>query len=430
MSKSKPKDTMTKTFGDLGKPMTVPFTRICLDPNNPRIAPDNGPRYEDPDVIFNDELQKSLATRVYDVYEAESLEEAVVAQGWVPIDPIIVWEHPDRPGHYIVVEGNTRISVLRNIHGPRLEKERAKLAKFSKGKTPIEEVKKQQGLVEQLEAIVNDTNNIIVYPVVAGTAAELEQKLPRLLGVRHISHAKNWGPYATNLYITSLYERIFYDQYGEDEPLRLEQHLIARVASMVSLGDTKTRRSIQTASAFDHFKRHYEDKLPNDEGFVDGDHYFFENIVQNAYAKEQFGFSKDRLYLPDESEKALFQWAFSQPRKGGEDKNPNIFYKAENIRLWNDMSKYDAENGTGFASQFDVSNPEQAAKSFRLVEAEYLHQKARQTPLNTLQSLLEALKDLKGETMITQANFLKPTLQEIAGLTEHYLRMMEADAGG
>lgn len=424
----KAKEVVAKTIDSLGEPKLVPFAKVFLDPNNPRIAPDRPRRYEDPDEIFHADLQQQLTTKVYDIYKAGDLEESIVAQGWAPIDAIIVWEHPDRPDHHIVVEGNTRVSVLRSIRA-RIERERAKLERFVKsGKTPAEEIRQQQQLVDQLEAIIKDTERLRVQPVRAATISELEDRLPRLLGVRHISHAKGWGPYATNLYITSLYERLFRDQYGQEVPLRLEQILIARVAAMVSLGTTKTRRSIQTASAFDHFKRHYVDKLPSGEKFIDEDHYFFENIMLNAYAKDKFRFSNDCLCLPEEAERALFQWAFAQPRKGGEDKNQNVFYKAENIRIWNDMSKYDTEHGTGFAAQLDVANPEKATKSFRLLEAEYLHQKARQTPLNTLQSLLEALKDLKGETMITQKPFLQPTLQQIAEMTAHYLRMMEADA--
>ena len=419
---------MTNTFGDLSKPLTVDFSKIFLDPNNPRIAPEHSSRYEDPDAIFDEELQKDLTARVYKVYQAGDLEDAIIAQGWVPIDPILVWEHPARPAHYIVVEGNTRMSVLRNIHGPRLEREKKKLERFTKGgKMPGEEIKEQQRHVEQLESIVNDTKKLTVYPVKASSTAELEEKLPRLLGVRHISHARQWGPYATNLYITSLYERMFRDRHGEDEALRLEHDLVSSVAAMVSLKETKTRRNIQAASAFGHFKRNYEDELPDEEEFSDSDQYFFELILQHKYTQEQFGFTKDRLYLPDESEKALFEWAFSKPRKS-EDKNPNILYKAENIRLWNEMAKYDGENATPFAAQFDVSAPEQATKPMRLVEAEYLHHKARQTPLNTLQSLLEALKELKGETMVTQAEYLEPALQEIVELSERYLRMMRASA--
>ena len=419
---------MTPTYQDIGQPKTVDFSKLFLDPNNPRIAPDHGTRYEDPDAIFDDEIQKDLTKRIYDAYQAGELEEAIVAQGWIPLDPIIVWEHPAKPGHYIVVEGNTRTSVLRNLRDPRLEREQMKLERFIKGgKTPAEDVRRQQHIVDQLEAIISDTEQLVVYPVMADTIEDLEKKLPILLGVRHITHARPWTPYATNLYITSLYERLFRDRHGADETLRLESDLVVRVGEMVSLKETKTRRNIQAASAFGRFKSNYEDQLPEGEAFTDADHYFLELILQNKYTQGQFAFSKDSLYLPDESEKALFEWAFSKPRKS-EDKNPNIFYKAENIRLWAEMAKYDTENMTAFASQFDVSAPETATKSMRIAEAEYLHHKAKQTPLNTLQSLLEALKDLKGETMVTQAGFLEPTLQEIADLTDHYLRMMKGDS--
>ena len=418
---------MNNSFKDLGKPISVPFSKLFLDPNNPRLAVQHGTRYENPDEIFDPDLQRKLERKVYDVWNASTLEDAIIAQGWTPIDAIIVWEHPDRPDHYIVVEGNTRTSVLRNIRSARMPREQSKLEKLQKGSNvPQQELKAQQSLVDQLSAILSDTEKLLVYPVVAASIAELEEKLPRLLGVRHVIHAKEWTPYATNLYMTSLYQRLFSEQYGSKD-LELHQDLVRRVADMVSLGQTKTRRNIQAACAFDRFKRNYEDQLPEGEEFQHSDQYFFEQILQNKYAQTQFGFSQDSLYMPEEGEKALFVWAFSKPRRD-EDKNPNIFYKAENIRLWQQMSKYDAENMTGFASTFDVSAPDETTKPMRLVEAEFLHHKAQQTPLNTLQSLLESLKSLKGETMITQAEYLRPTLEEIGDLAGHYLRMMEADA--
>ena len=59
--------------------------------------------------------------------------------------------------------------------------------------------------------------------------------------------------------------------------------------------------------------------------------------------------------------------------------------------------------------------------------ADYSIHRIQKTPVNTLQSLLESLKEIKGETMITQAEFLKGTLEEIANLVEHYLKMINAD---
>ena len=421
---------MTSDFSDLKTPKRVPFEKVFIDPNNPRIAPDRAARYENPDDIFDPDLQNTLTAKTYEVYNAGELEDAIVEQGWIPIDPIIVWEHPDRKGHYIVVEGNTRTSVLRRLRQARIVRERAKLKKFQKAsKIPAAELRHQERLVAQLETIIATTDNLLVYPVNADTIDELEKVLPRLLGVRHIKHAQQWGPYATNLYITSLYERLFRERHGAEEDIRIEKDLVQSTGAMVSLKETKTRRNIQSASAFDHFKRHYEDRLPEGEEFSDEDHYFFELILQNTYPRDQFGFTADRLHLPEESEEALFSWAFSKPRPTNkEEQNPNIFHKAENIRLWQTMSKYDTENGTGFATLFDVSAPEKATKPMSVVEAEYLLSKSRQKPLDTLQSLLKALKEIKGETMIFQAEYLQPTLKEIAELTEHYLKMIDADA--
>ncbi|WP_428102901.1 hypothetical protein [Candidatus Rariloculus sp.] len=420
---------MNTHFNDLLSPIEVSFDRLFIDPNNPRIAEDHSSRYDRPDAIFDPVLQERLTTRTYEVYQAKDLHDSIVAQGWIPIDGILVWQHPDRPAHYIVVEGNTRTSVLRTIRGPTLTREQEKLKRLQKGgSVPAEDIRQQEQLVDKLKSIISDTDKLTVFPVNAATVADLEQTLPRLLGVRHISHAKGWGPYEENLYMTQLYRRLFLQRHGPDETFRLEQDLIDQVAVQMTLGSTKTRRNIQAASAFQHFKFNYEDRLPEGEEITNEDHYFFELILQNKYAQEQFEFTKDRLRLPDESENALFLWAFSKPRQRKGEPNENVFYKAENIRLWNTMKRYDDKFRTAFASNFDVKAPDETTTTMSQVEADFLTHKAQRSPIHTLDNLLQALRDLKGETLITQADFLKPALEKISDLSKHYLRMMEADA--
>ncbi|ACO32153.1 hypothetical protein ACP_3188 [Acidobacterium capsulatum ATCC 51196] len=378
-------------------------------------------------------MQAQLEAKVQKVYEVAALSDSIVAQGWVPYDPIIVWEHPKQKGHYIVVEGNTRTVALRGLRGERLDRERKKLDKIKKSKTSFgEELKAQTELVDQLERVVASTDNLKAYPVAAKSAEELLDRLPRLMGVRHINHAQQWKPYATNLYILSLYERLFRQRYGDEPSLRIEQDLVAAVAKMVSLGETKTRRNIQAASAFTHFKRAYEEQLPEGEAFEDADHYYFELILQNKYPQEQFRFGKDALRLPPESEKALFQWAFSHPRsaasKDDEDGNENVFYKAENIRLWQQMRTYDGKKRTSFAEQFDVDDPD-SARPMKLVESEYLQHKTAQSPIDVIGALVRALQELKGETLISQQQHLRPMLDEASVLVENYRKMMKATAG-
>lgn len=411
----------------LKDPIKVPFKNVFLDPNNPRIAPSEGdrPGYEDPARIFDKEVQTYLEQRVEQVYKVAELEPKIVAQGWVPIDNILVWDHPKKKGHYIVLEGNTRTVVLRRIR-EKLEKEKAKLERMNEKKKSYaaKELEEQRQVINQLEQIVQDTDQLTVYPVDAKTPDELEEKLPRLMGVRHITHAQQWSPYALNLYILSLYRRMFYEKHKPGTDLKLEDDLIKEVAAEVSLPPTKTRRNIQAASAFSHFKRRYEDRLPSGEQFSDEDQYFFELILQNELPRKQFEFDKNDLQLSEEMEEVLFKWAFQLPRGDG-DENPNILYKAESVRLWNQMKRYDNSKGTTFADQLNVSDPDSATPVKRL-EAEYLAHKAQVSPVETVQSLLDSFRNLKVDTLMSQASHLRPMLEEFKNRAQNYLKMIDA----
>jgi hypothetical protein len=411
----------------LKDPIKIQFTKIFLDPNNPRIAPSEGerPGYDEPARIFDKEVQTNLEKRVEEVYKVEELEPKIVAQGWVPIDNILVWDHPKKKGHYIVLEGNTRTVVLRRIRD-RLEKEKAKLERMNERKKSYaaKDLDEQGQIVNQLDQIVKDTDQLTVYPVDAKTPEELEEKLPRLMGVRHITHAQQWSPYALNLYILSLYRRMFYEKHKADTDLKLEDDLIKKVAAEVSLPQTKTRRNIQSASAFSHFKRRYEDRLPSGERFSDEDQYFFELILQNELPREQFEFAKTDLQLSEEMEEVLFKWAFQLPRNDG-DENPNVLYKAESLRLWNQMKRYDNSKGTTFAGQLNVADPDSATPVKRL-EAEFLAHKAQVSPVETVQSLLDSFRNLKVDTLMSQASHLKPMLEEFRNRAQNYLKMLDA----
>ena len=425
MKKGAPVPDTKTPITDLLDPKEVPFDKIYLDPNNPRIAAEDPPGYEDPKALFNDALQADLEQRVRSVYDVTSLEDSIVTHGWVPIDAVIVWEHPGNSGHVIVVEGNTRTVALRNLRTKRLEQERKKLERLKKAPTHAEDLRTQEKLVENLEEIVKQTDKLRVFPVAANTVDELQAILPRLLGVRHISHAREWKPYATNLYILKLYERLFREAHGPKKDLALQDDLVNQVASMMSLGATKTRRNIQAASAFTHFKREYQDKLPPNESLTDEDHYFFELILQNPYPKEQFDFGRDALYLPKESEEVLFKWAFAKPRSGKVEDNENVFYKAESVRLWNQMATYDGKAGTNFAKQLDKDAPEDA-RPIRVVEAEFLQHRTQRTPIDALTALQKAMQDLKVDTLVSQQEHLGPILENIAQLISRYQKMMKA----
>src|SRR4029079_10859458 len=152
------------------------------------------------------------------------------------------------------------------------DRELKRLAKAKSRDLPTEMavVQELEETVEALPRVFAGTRDLEVFPVAAPSAEELFRSLPRLLGVRHISHAQQWKPYATNVYIYSLYKQIFEENYGE-ERLRLEEPLLREAGALVSLPSFKVRRAVQAVVAFNRFRAAWEDRLPQGERFTDLD---------------------------------------------------------------------------------------------------------------------------------------------------------------
>ena len=302
---------------DLKPAVRVPFDRLYLDPNNPRLGATRQPGYEDTEKLFDERTQRKLEARMRKTYKAlKDLVASIVNMGWMPVDAILVWEVPQAPGHYIVVEGNARTTALRTIREEHA-REQARLHKARADKLLDPETQKELGdRVERLAAVIDATSALEVLPVAAPSAAELARTLPRLLGVRHISHAQQWKPQATNVYIYSLYRQLFHETYGPEEKLRLEEALLRETGGMVSLNSWKVRKSIQAAVAFARFRAVYEDRLPKGERFQETDQNYFLYLFEPGFAREQFGLTDSDLWLSRESEEVLFAWAFGKPRAG------------------------------------------------------------------------------------------------------------------
>lgn len=438
MSKAPAKKTPAKPAivakkPDLGTPVKLSLAEISLDPNNPRIAPKPAPGYDDPHKIFDPDVQEKLVTEVYTTYKAGDLENSIIDQGWTPVDQILVWPHPSGKG-YIVVEGNTRVSLLKRLP-ERLVRERRKLERMVKAASPKSLTRQQEILIAKVEQLIADTATLWVYPVNAASAEELAEKLPRLLGVRHVVPAKSWGPYASNLYIISLYEDAFAKKHGPDEELRIEPEILARVAEQLPLNKERIRKQIQAVSAFSRFKQNYEEAIEEaGNKLLPEDQYFFDNILANKHAREEFGFKPDDLELSDEAEAALFKWAFAKPRKGDPDDedaiNENVFQKAEDIRLWQKIARYDAGEAKGltnFAGQLSIAKPDGATPVWQINRQADSHRE-RNTPIKAFEELLKGLKELKVDTLLVQAEHLRPMLKEAAKQVKKYIDVIDKHA--
>jgi hypothetical protein len=403
----------------------VPFDSLYLDPNNPRLAPDNPPGYDEPDKLFDLELQEFLERRVEEEFGVEELMQAVVGQGWMPIDAIVIWEHPNGSNRNVVLEGNRRTVTLRRIRG-RLAKERQKLTRMREGRTRVaqRDLRAQEQLVEQIERVIADTVILSVLPLDAANRDELEHKLPRVLAVRHITGAKGWGNYAEDLWLLQRYDQLFSDAFpGED--LRWEPSIVARVADEATLTPVKAKRQLMASSAFSHFKAEFDDLLPEGEEFKPGDYYLFENIIKKPWLRTQFGLGTNDLHLPADRERVLFDWVFKLPRPRSADESENTFYRHENVLLWEKMKRYDDDHGTAFAQRFDVESHESAPRMHE-VEADYRGHMARTKPGDVLESLLRQLGSINEETIEREGEFLAEQMRHVDRRVQTLLRMIEA----
>jgi hypothetical protein len=262
-----------------------------------------------------------------------------------------------------------------------------------------------------------------VLPVSAKGPQDLAQSLPRLLGVRHLSHAQKWRPYATNLYVFSVYRQLFAETCGPDA-LRLDDGVLHQCAELVSLSAWKVRRSVQAVLAFNHFRTAYEDRLPTGESFSDDDQSYFLALLDPGHAREEFGYRDDTLWLQPEKEEVLFRWAFARPRRG-DGLNRNVLRSADDLRLWARMSRYDERYHTRFARQLDVSRPDKARPMAEL-ELELMAHRVQRSPLETMQALVKTLKETEVETVRAQHAQIRPVIDEMVALGTDYLRMLDA----
>ena len=81
-------------------------------------------------------------------------------------------------------------------------------------------------------------------PIAADSVDELLHKLPRILAVRHITGAKEWGNYAEDLYLLQRYEHLF-DETHPGKDFFWDDAIIQHVANEASLGPTKAEATAQ-----------------------------------------------------------------------------------------------------------------------------------------------------------------------------------------
>lgn len=190
----------------------VPLQKLLLDPNNPRFLEDHDDRVAEADWADSG-VQAQTSVRIqHGRYKIEELKRSIQTNGWQPVDMIFVKKVDQLPGHYVVLEGNRRITALRQ-------------------------------LVPALPELAKAVDPLTVLEVV-GTddIEESKAQISYLLGVRHHGSLKPWGPFAQ---AHDLYDRYLKLGRMDDETFYWVDSTADKIAAQLSLERTRIKERIR-----------------------------------------------------------------------------------------------------------------------------------------------------------------------------------------
>lgn len=146
----------------------IPLDNLLLDPNNYRLQEVSGYVSVPSERFQLEQVQKTTLQRLQ-VEGLRELQKSIIANGFLPIERIVVAAHAGAEDQYLVIEGNRRVAALR-------------------------------GLRDQVNAGIEIPSNVTaVFDAVPCIVATDDPKFPffreTLMGVRHVGGIKQWGGY-------------------------------------------------------------------------------------------------------------------------------------------------------------------------------------------------------------------------------------------
>ena len=156
------------------------LSQLELDRENPRLPRDSASATASEDQLLREILKR---------YNLPEVARSIADKGFTPkhAEALLVIKHPSRTDHYVVVEGNRRLAVLKLL---TCRKCRETAGAMSAEWTDLAEKASDRGL---------ETVPVVVYPD--------RRTLEDYLGFRHITGPRPWRPEAKARYIAQLLGR-------------------------------------------------------------------------------------------------------------------------------------------------------------------------------------------------------------------------------
>jgi hypothetical protein len=262
------------------KPMEVPVAKLLLDPNNYRFL-DNADWSRKQDKRFHEDPVQAAALRLMErgSYQLEELRNSILANGYVPVERVIVTPYKHKADRYLVVEGNRRVAALNTL-----------LRDHEDGSITLN--------AEQLKNFSK-----IPIAILEGEGKELIAAERVLMGIRHIAGPREWGAYQQASFIRELVEDEGQDFGTIADHLGMRQFEVARRYRAIRALLAMKNDELYASSAKTDFYR------------------LFHELVSNPEVRDFFGWNHEKARFESE-EKARRFFEFIAPQ--AEDTQPKL----------------------------------------------------------------------------------------------------------
>ena len=270
------------------KSITIPIENLLLDPNNPRFCKQEADLTES-SYFDLEQIQEYTFQLMIKEHAVRELEESIKEKGFTPVDNIFV-KKLGQQNYYVVIEGNRRISAVKNL----LKKHK--------------EAKKRSDILES--EILETLQRIRCMDMTENTTEEIDF----VLGLRHHGSIKSWAPLPAAFNIYKKYMDFFCEENNCDnkpEEFVYNPKFAKRVADLYSLKLSDVREKLQTYRAYLQLYslRPTSDDW-KDKFSIIGD------TVKNTTLRDFFNFDLRLCTLSDEGSLNFLNLVFGDDQKG------------------------------------------------------------------------------------------------------------------
>jgi hypothetical protein len=239
---------------------------LLLDPNNYRFLDNINYKKKIRSKFHLAEVQKATLRLLEQDkrYQLAELKKSILANGYVPMERIIVVPYEHKKGSYLVVEGNRRVTALKSL----LSEEKEGVIELS---------------LEQKKTFLR-----IPCAILESEGKDLSHAQRVIMGIRHIAGPREWGAYQQAQLIEELRD--------------VEDQDYQSIANHLGISTMEVGRRYRAMRALKEMEKdeHYSDRANFDQ------YRLFHELISLPDVRAHFGWDEEALAFRDKQKAREF----------------------------------------------------------------------------------------------------------------------------